>query len=86
MARFSSKSSSRTRSNKQLRKGAGPVHYSWKPLPFEKGNNGADRYLKQQEEYLKGCTGPIDNNVTYVYEVLVPSGDHESYVECDYVD
>ena len=84
-SRVSSNGSVRGRNNKQLRKGSGPIHYSWKPLPFEKNNNGQDRYLKLQNQQDKGCSGEIDNLVTYVYEVL-PSADHLAYVDCDYVE
>jgi hypothetical protein len=81
--RFSSTRSKR--SGKNLRKGGGPLHYSWKPLPMEKNKNGKDGYDRLQSNSLQGCNGPIDNIVTYVFEIL-PDGNHEAYVDCDYVE
>jgi hypothetical protein len=60
-----------------VRRGSGPVYYSWSPLPFQKGgNNKVQKSVK--------CDNQIDNVVTYVYQQL-PNGDHLAYVYCDYV-
>ncbi len=59
-----------------VRKGAGPVYYSWKPQPFQKNQKTGKPTVT--------CNGRVDNDVTYVYNVL-PNGDHSPYVFCDYV-
>lgn len=58
-----------------VRKGTGPVYYSWKPQPSQK---------IQITSKQNGCNGKVDNNVTYVYNTL-PNGNHSPYVFCDYV-
>lgn len=79
------------RKSKYVRKGGGPLHYKWQPKAFEKTKNGKKRYERIEETRensrnpITGCNGPIDNDVTYVYEIL-GDGNHEAYVECDYVD
>jgi hypothetical protein len=59
-----------------VRRGSGPVYYSWKPLPFQKSGNVNQKTIK--------CDNKIDNVVTYVYNIL-PNNDHLAYVFCDYV-
>jgi len=59
-----------------VRRGSGPVYYTWKPQQFQKQNNIQQRVI--------GCDNRIDNIVTYVYKEL-PNGDHLAYVFCDYV-
>jgi hypothetical protein len=60
-----------------VRKGAGPISYSWRPQPFQRGSQ-----VRPQQNIT--CNNKIDNNVTYVYNVL-PNGNHLEYVFCDYV-
>ena len=60
-----------------VRKGAGSIFYSWCPQPFQKGGQ-----VRPQQNIT--CNNKIDNNVTYVYNVL-PDGNHLEYVFCDYV-
>ncbi|MFN7656395.1 MAG: hypothetical protein ACK5OW_01240 [bacterium] len=63
-----------------MRRGAGPVYYKWKPLPFEKGGN-----LKQTGLKLI-CDNVVDNITTYVYDIDPANGNHLAYVNCDYVE
>lgn len=66
---------------KNVRRGAGPVSYSWSPLPFEKrGHKTKSPYTDKKIT----CDNKIDNVVTYVYDTL-QSGNHLAYVTCDYV-
>jgi len=59
-----------------VRRGAGPVNYKWNALPFQKNGDTPKQKVK--------CNNYIDNDVTYVYDVL-PDGNHLAYVFCDYV-
>lgn len=61
-----------------VRRGAGPMNYKWKPLPFQKTSN-----LTPKSNVI--CNNVIDNVTTYVYDVL-PDGNHLAYVYCDYVE
>lgn len=61
-----------------VRRGAGPENYKWKPLPFEKRG-------KTEPKKNIVCNNVIDNVVTYVYDIL-PNGNHLAYVFCDYVE
>jgi len=67
---------SNKRSCLNVRKGAGPISYSWSPQPFQRGSQVRPQNIT--------CNNKIDNNVTYVYNVL-PDGNHLEYVFCDYV-
>jgi hypothetical protein len=73
------------KSNKQPRKGVGSLVYKWIPPVNSKTKNGSNQTKKIQDSNF-GCSGNIDNNVTYVYDIILPSGDHSAYVDCDYVD
>ena len=68
------------RNSRRVLKGAGPVFLSAKVLPRQKNREGCGTVHTRS-----GCDGPIDNNVTYVYD-FGSNGNHVSYVECDYVD
>lgn len=62
-----------------VRRGAGPQTYKWKPLPFQKNGKSP----KKQNAVV--CDNVIDSVTTYVYDVL-PNGNHLAYVYCDYVE
>jgi hypothetical protein len=64
--------------SRRVHKGAGPVYIYTKDLPNQKTKQGGS--VKGRS----GCDGPIDNNVTYVYDIGT-NGNHTSYVDCDYV-
>jgi hypothetical protein len=61
-----------------IRRGAGPVNYTWNALPFQKGG------VITATKHGITCNNTIDNVVTYVYDIL-PDGNHLAYVYCDYV-
>jgi hypothetical protein len=63
-----------------VRSGSGPVYYTWKPLPFEKGGK------PKQGGRVPTCNNIIDNVVTYVYDIDLSNGNHIAYVYCDYVE
>lgn len=63
-----------------VRRGAGPVYYSWSPSPSNFTGKGGDGTANLNIK----CDNIIDNVVTYVYDVL-PNGNHLAYVFCDYV-
>jgi len=69
------------RNQKNTRAMAGPIKYSWKPVPSTKRSKPTDR---ARVPFCDNLTG-IDNVVTYVFDIL-PDGNHSMYVECDYVD
>jgi len=70
--------------NKQRRSGTTGKYYKWIPGPFEKKNSGLNTYDKLNTNEIQ-CGGGIDNNVTYVYDVI-PMVGKSAYVDCDYVE
>lgn len=78
---ISSRSPFKDRAN--IRRTAGTDVYQWKTNDLQKRKQGSDN----QDRGRIGCNNAtgIDNNVTYVFEIL-PNGDHLAYVDCDYVD
>ncbi|NIQ15673.1 MAG: hypothetical protein GTO02_15120 [Candidatus Dadabacteria bacterium] len=76
MARPNVSSNKAFRKQANIRRGAGPIHNKFINQPFNK--------RKDKQAGRVGCDGVIDNNVTYVYNIL-PDGNHLAYVDCDYV-
>jgi hypothetical protein len=68
------------RNSKRVKKGAGPVYLTARELPTEKKKNSGGFI-----ETRVGCSGAIDNDVKYVYEIA-GDGNHLGYVDCDYVE
>lgn len=69
------------RNSKYVKKGAGPVYQTYRPLPKVKERNSGN-FLSSNRT---GCGGEFDNVVTYVYDIN-NDGNHLAYVDCDYVD
>lgn len=69
------------RGSKKVRAMAGPIKYTWNPIPSEKLNKSYTRGIQTCDN-----STPYDNVVTYVYDIDPITGDHIAYVDCDYVE
>ena len=68
------------RNSRNVRSMAGSIKYTWNPIPSER------RKKPTRGPVVCDNATPIDNVVTYVYDIDPITGDHIAYVDCDYVD